>query len=29
VRILSLLPAATEIVYALGLDDQLSGVTFE
>jgi iron complex transport system substrate-binding protein len=29
VRILSLLPAATEIVYALGLDDQLIGVTFE
>jgi iron complex transport system substrate-binding protein len=29
VRILSLLPAATEIVYALGLEDQLIGVTFE
>jgi iron complex transport system substrate-binding protein len=29
VRILSLLPAATEIVYALGLDDELIGVTFE
>jgi iron complex transport system substrate-binding protein len=29
VRILSLLPAATEIVYALGLDDDLIGVTFE
>jgi len=28
-RIVSLLPAATEIVYALGLDDQLVGVTFE
>jgi len=28
-RILSLLPAATEIVYALGLDDDLIGVTFE
>lgn len=25
----SLLPSATEIVYALGLDDQLAGVTFE
>jgi iron complex transport system substrate-binding protein len=29
VRILSLLPAATEIVYALDLDDDLIGVTFE
>jgi iron complex transport system substrate-binding protein len=29
VRIASLLPSATEIVYALGLDDQLVGVTFE
>jgi iron complex transport system substrate-binding protein len=29
VRILSLLPAATEIVYTLGLDDELIGVTFE
>jgi iron complex transport system substrate-binding protein len=29
VRILSLLPAATEIVYVLGLDDDLIGVTFE
>jgi iron complex transport system substrate-binding protein len=29
VRILSLLPAATEIVYALGLDDELIGVTHE
>ncbi|HEX2905164.1 MAG TPA: ABC transporter substrate-binding protein [Jatrophihabitans sp.] len=28
-RIVSLLPAATEIVYALGLDDELVGVTFE
>lgn len=28
-RIVSLLPAATEIVYALGLDDHLVGVTFE
>ena len=28
-RILSLLPSATEIVYALGLEDQLEGVTFE
>lgn len=26
---MSLLPSATEIVYALGLDDQLVGVTFE
>jgi iron complex transport system substrate-binding protein len=29
VRIVSLLPSATEIVYALGLDDQLFGVTDE
>jgi iron complex transport system substrate-binding protein len=29
VKILSLLPAATEIVYALGLGDELIGVTFE
>jgi iron complex transport system substrate-binding protein len=28
-RIVSLLPSATEISYALGLDDQLLGVTFE
>ncbi len=28
-RIVSLLPSATEIVYALGLDDQLDGVTDE
>ena len=28
-RIASLLPSATEIVYALGLQDQLVGVTFE
>src|SRR5450631_772023 len=27
--IVSLLPSATEIVYALGLDDALVGVTFE
>jgi iron complex transport system substrate-binding protein len=29
VRIVSLLPSATEIVYALGLGEQLEGVTFE
>ncbi|MHB8682305.1 MAG: cobalamin-binding protein [Acidimicrobiales bacterium] len=29
VRILSLLPSATEMVYALGLDDELVGVTHE
>jgi iron complex transport system substrate-binding protein len=29
VRLVSLLPSATEIVYALGLDGQLVGVTFE
>src|SRR4051794_26851040 len=28
-RIVSLLPSATEIVYALGLGDDLAGVTFE
>src|SRR6201995_4102996 len=28
-RIVSLLPSATEIVYALGLGEQLVGVTFE
>lgn len=28
-RLVSMLPSATEIVYALGLDDQLVGVTFE
>jgi iron complex transport system substrate-binding protein len=29
VRIVSMLPSATEIVYALGLDEDLVGVTFE
>jgi iron complex transport system substrate-binding protein len=29
VKILSLLPSATEIVFALGLGDELAGVTFE
>ena len=29
VRLVSLLPSATEIVYALGLSEQLVGVTFE
>jgi iron complex transport system substrate-binding protein len=29
VRIVSLIPSATEIVYALGLGDQLEGVTYE
>ena len=29
VKIVSLLPSATEIVYALGLGDQLDGVTYE
>ncbi|MDQ4004696.1 MAG: cobalamin-binding protein, partial [Actinomycetota bacterium] len=28
-KIVSLLPSATELVYALGLQDDLSGVTFE
>jgi iron complex transport system substrate-binding protein len=28
-RICSFLPSATEIVYALGLQDQLYGITFE
>src|ERR687896_517598 len=29
VKIVSLLPSATEVVFALGLGDDLSGVTFE
>jgi ABC-type Fe3+-hydroxamate transport system substrate-binding protein len=29
VRLVSLLPSATEIVYALGLGEELVGVTFE
>jgi iron complex transport system substrate-binding protein len=29
VRLVSLLPSATEIVYALGLGDELLAVTFE
>jgi iron complex transport system substrate-binding protein len=29
VRLVSLLPSATEIVYALGLGEDLVGVTFE
>ena len=28
-KIVSLLPSATEIVYALGLGNQLAGVSFE
>ena len=28
-RILSLLPSTTEIIYALGIEDQLVGVTHE
>ena len=28
-RLVSLLPSATEIIYALGLGDDLAGVTFE
>ena len=29
VRLVSMLPSATEIIYALGLDEHLVGVTFE